>query len=299
MNNNYDDGFQLLKARDFSSIITDTFTYIRLNIKVLGKALLYFVIPLLILLSFFMYLYFQTIFDFMPVEGQDPELYAQEIDSGISSMFGTLSMTLIISLVAITALCVIIYNHMALTVERGHGNVEIAELWNRMKQDLWMVALLIISAGFATVLGALFFILPGIFIYVKLSILPAAYIHERRGFTDSFSRSWNLTEGHWWFTFGIIIVMNLLVSFISYALTIPIGIIFMFVSLSGVETDPGSIGMSISIIYGLMILVSYIFYVLPYASLGLHYYNLLERKEGTHLRQRIEELGSKPQSDTS
>ena len=299
MNNNYDDGFQLLKARDFSSIITDTFTYIRLNIKVLGKALLYFVIPLLILLSFFMYLYFQTIFDFMPVEGQDPELYAQEIDSGISSMFGTLSMTLIISLVAITALCVIIYNHMALTVERGHGNVEIAELWNRMKQDLWMVALLIISAGFATVLGALFFILPGIFIYVKLSILPAAYIHERRGFTDSFSRSWNLTEGHWWFTFGIIIVMNLLVSFISYALTIPIGIIFMFVSLSGVETDPQSLGMSISIVYGLMILISYIFYVLPYTSLGLHYYNLLERKEGTHLQQRIEELGSKPQSDTS
>lgn len=294
--NNRSDGFLLLQARDFSSIITDTFTYIRLNIKVLGKALLYFVIPLLILLSFFIYLYFQSIFNFFPgqMEGQDPEIYSQNLEDGLGSMFGTLSMTMIVSLIAITALCVIIYNHMALTVEQGNGNVEITDLWNRMKSDLLIVALLIISAGFATVLGALFFILPGIFIYVKLSILPAAYIHERRGFIESFSRSWNLTDGHWWYTFGIIIVMNLLVSFISYAFTIPLMLIFMFLNLSGVQPDPQSIGMSISIMYGLMILISYLFYVLPYAALGLHYYNLLERKEGTYLQQRIEQLGSGP-----
>jgi hypothetical protein len=46
-----------------------------------------------------------------------------------------------------------------------------------------------------------------------------AFIIERRGVTDSISRSWNLVSGSWWHVFGVIIVAAIIAGIVNGILT--------------------------------------------------------------------------------
>ncbi|MUK01758.1 hypothetical protein GM708_07310 [Vibrio cholerae] len=69
---------------------------------------------------------------------------------------------------------------------------------------------------------------------VKLVVAPAAVMLEGRGPWVSIKRSWLLTRGNWWRTFGIVlltsIIVSIIASVISTPLTFAVGLIFGFSS---------------------------------------------------------------------
>lgn len=268
----------LPRPRDFGDLITDSFGYVRDHYKSLGKSVLYFVVPIIAVSSLFFGQYMQQIASIQA----DPT----SLDN-ISSMFTSLGGSGIFGMLASAAMSVVVFNHMALVAESDRNNVTVHQIWERFKTDIWAIIAISILTFIFTFLGMIAFIVPGLYLAIKFTLIPAVYVKERIGIRDAFSRSWHLTTNFWWFTFGLIIVMGFLVSFMSYFLAIPIMLTSMFVEFAGGEAGVDTV---ITLIYGTAVLLGYIFYALLYISIGLHYFNLVERKEGNTMKQRIDQI---------
>ncbi len=78
---------------------------------------------------------------------------------------------------------------------------------------LALLVALIVGVGF------ILLVIPGIIFLVFLSMSVPAFIIERRGVTDSISRSWNLVSGSWWHVFGVIIVAAIIAGIVNGILT--------------------------------------------------------------------------------
>lgn len=279
------DIFKTKKIRNFGSLITDPFHYIRRHFKVLGKSILYFVVPLVVVASVMLSQYATESFDVNPEAINSGSFW---YDIMVSSSSGTL-----FALLAMTALAAVVYNHMKLVADDNIPNdsIQVEDIWEGFKSDFFMILVLSVGVFFATLFGFIFFIIPGIFISVKLTLVTTVYVIEDRGLGESFSRSWNLITNHWWFTLGLVIVVSILVSLMSYGISLPFVIISAFSGFAGLD-NPETASTTFGMIYGLTTSLSYIFYTVLYLSLGLHYFNLVERKEGQGLQQRIQEIDS-------
>ena len=71
------------------------------------------------------------------------------------------------------------------------------------------VALAVTLYWLCIMLGTLFFILPGVYLYVRLFVTPQAVVAEDRTGGEGLSRSSELVEGHWWRVFGVVILIGI------------------------------------------------------------------------------------------
>jgi hypothetical protein len=67
--------------------------------------------------------------------------------------------------------------------------------------------------------GFVLLIIPGIIFAVFLAMAVPSFIVERRGVTDSMSRSWNLVSGSWWHVLFVTFVAGILASIVNTVLT--------------------------------------------------------------------------------
>ncbi|HSL12064.1 MAG TPA: hypothetical protein VLA82_12180 [Actinomycetota bacterium] len=74
---------------------------------------------------------------------------------------------------------------------------------------LSLLIAIVVGIGFALL------IIPGVILLVFLSMAVPAFIIERRGVTDSMSRSWNLVSGKWWHVLGAILVAAIISGIVS------------------------------------------------------------------------------------
>ncbi|MCY1159244.1 MAG: hypothetical protein MOP51_2269 [Citricoccus sp.] len=77
-----------------------------------------------------------------------------------------------------------------------------------------------------------------VWIYVKVLLAPAAVAVEQHGPFRSIGRSWSLTRGHWWRTFGIVLLVSIIVGVISSVITTPLS---LFSGLGDPFLEPGSV----------------------------------------------------------
>ena len=80
-----------------------------------------------------------------------------------------------------------------------------------------------ILVGLATLVGLIVFILPGIYIGVRLCVSIEALVVEGRRGTEAMGRSWGLVGGHWWHAFGTLVVAGLLTGIVNAVITAPFG----------------------------------------------------------------------------
>jgi hypothetical protein len=83
------------------------------------------------------------------------------------------------------------------------------------------------SAPFGLVYGL--FIIPGIYLGVRLAVSIQALVVEGRRGTEAMGRSWGLVGGHWWHAFGALLVGWLLIGIVNGVLTAPFGATGWFV----------------------------------------------------------------------
>jgi hypothetical protein len=86
---------------------------------------------------------------------------------------------------------------------------------------LGSVLLVSILVGLATIAGLILFILPGIYIGVRLAVSVEALVVEGRRGTQAMGRSWALVGGHWWHAFGALVVAGLLTGVVNAVITTP------------------------------------------------------------------------------
>jgi hypothetical protein len=74
---------------------------------------------------------------------------------------------------------------------------------------LGSVLLVSVLVGLATIGGLILFIIPGIYIGIRLCVSIEALVVEGRRGTEAMGRSWALVGGHWWHAFGTLVVAGL------------------------------------------------------------------------------------------
>lgn len=110
------------------------------------------------------------------------------------------------------------------------------------------------------VAGFILLVVPGIYLSIRLSFVYYALMIENRSTFDSLSRSWQLTQGHWWKIFWAFLAL--------IAIFIPAFIVFVIFAV----IDPGGADIGGSLLSFLASPLISVYYVLLFMS----FVNLVE-----------------------
>jgi hypothetical protein len=223
-----------------------------------------------------------------------------------------------------------INSYIILYEELRTNEIPVALVWERVRKTFWVyfgtivfffftymalclviaipIGILSVFAPTALLFGAFGIIALMIaFVYLifsfSLTFIIRAY--EGLGFLDAIKRSFNLVKGKWWSTFGLILILSMIMGFISYIPLFPVYVIMGVTTLHNVSSDPTAnpleglstvLPILLALYYTLQLLLS----ALPNIGIAFQYFNLMERKEARGLMSSIDSFGvtpTPPQSD--
>lgn len=152
--------------------------------------------------------------------------------------------------------------------------------------------LLVIGWIIAEAIGFVLLFIPGLAVFcfavylaVRWSLVVAAMMAEDVGPIRGLGRSWSLVSGSWWRTFGILLIVGILQSIISYALLILFTLFADIFSTGDFRSALVSVGSTL-----LSALVSPITTI----AVVLLYFDLRVRKEGLDLDQLAQQTSPGP-----
>jgi hypothetical protein len=165
----------------------------------------------------------------------------------------------------------------------------IKSAWSKMGQ---LILLTIICCAIM-LLGFLFFLIPGFYFLVPLAVVIPIFCFERPGIINSIRAAFKLTSGYWWITFGTFLVVFIVIGIISFVFQLP-GTIYLggrtFFAIS-----EGSSEFSGDFIYLILATLgsaaSNLLSIISTIALGLIYFDLDEEKNRTGLKAKLEGLG--------
>lgn len=267
---------QFRKQREVGVIISDSFEFLKQEIKPIYRLVLIYVLPFVVL-----YAVGQVYLQRNVLSGID--LSDQEaLMENISPFFPNLLMFIFFGLFVQSLLVGTFYSYIEAYVKHGKGNFEFADI----SSNFFANSLLAMGANFVftiiTFFGLTMCLLPGIFFANTFSLLVFIFIYEKKGLGDALSRSWKLVNTQWWNT----LIINLLgIAFVwlaSMFMSIP-GLLFGVSDnlLSGVQADPTEYPTWFWVVSGLSTAVSTILLIIPFTFQAFQYFNLKERENPT------------------
>lgn len=273
------------KVRKFGEIIDDTFQFIKQNFKLLCKSFFIITGPVLLPLSILSGLQNADTFREMAQTVQETDITAPAEILGYKYF-----LIMILSLVFFTLLQLIVYELVILYIKDKENAVDTPRIWNSVKQDFFMIFFtnigLFIVLGFSMVL----LVFPFFYFAIVLSITPIVRIQERIGFFKSIGRSMRLMSGNWWITLGILIILFIIFMIFAGVMGLPYYGLILFVMLSESTIQQLEYYNLLFIVTTAMYLISYILYTIPIIGIAFQYYNLVEKKDGAGLLEKVETI---------
>jgi len=270
---------ELRKRRELGEILSDTFTFARINSKSL--------IPVLIKTTgifFLIHLLFSVAYQYTTMENM--------VLTNTGLFFGSLFLMLLGSLIYYASASAAIYSYM-INYTETKGLVHTDQIIQNSRSKLVSLLLLGILSYFILITGLLFFLIPGVYLLVPVALSFPLLIFRNLGKRDSLKASFKLISDRWWITFGTLLVVGIVIGIISFVFSLPpsvylavktlviesgetqvLGGDFIFLFLSSLSSAVGNL-LSIFIII----------------AVGLVYFDLDEEKNKTGIRVKLEELG--------
>ena len=281
------------KERDLGAIITDTFKFIRENWKEYFLTVLKIVGPVLLVGLIVMVLFLFSMSDLFN------EIDAVETNPmGFLPQIFSFAFTLVFVFVIMYTLLSMSSLYFIKSYMKNNGTPLFSEVKENILKNVWKFLGLGFLVTIVVFFGFMFCYLPGIYLGIVLSLASSIMIFEDKNVGDSFSHSFTLIKGEWWNTFGVLIVVWLLVSILGQAFSIP-AIIYQFIKMGTVMegSDPIEIfSIFKDPIYLALNIFSYIFkfilYSIPLISTVFIYYDLNEQKNLTGTFEKIDSLGA-------
>lgn len=270
-------------VRDFSQNINDTIVFIKQNLKPLLGSFIGIAGVFMLTCSIFSGLYqsqFGSIFkEIFSNTGRQVKPF---------EMFGTNYFLLIIfSLVNMIAMQTAVIAYMKVYSNKAELPV-FDEVWTEFKKYFIPIFFYSIPIYLLIILGMFFCLAPGIYFAVVLIPFPIVVMVEDASFGKAFNRCFQIIKQNFWPSLGIYFVTYLIYSFAA-------GIIAAVVTvISGLLTyfTTKDISTTIGIATSTLSIFSYIFYVVFYVAVVLHYFSLVEKMDGSGIMQRIDKIGS-------
>ncbi len=107
----------------------------------------------------------------------------------------------------------------------------------------------IVGGVLVGILGGLGMAVLGFWLWIKLVFVSAAIVLERRSMREAVTRSWSLTRGRYWRTFGILILMSFVVQTAGGIVTAPFSLVAGF---AGALVNPtGDVSADLGLLLGI------------------------------------------------
>lgn len=276
--------FEFRKVRDFGTVMNDSFDFIRLEFKRLGKAFLIYVLPFFvltgILLAYSQIAMYSSIMD------------GSTMDS-VSGVYIRMIPSYIVMLLNYTVLTALIYQYINI-YRKTEGNFTVEELWpGVLKVGLKILGVYFVSVVIV-IIATMFFLVPGIYLGVVFSFFPTAIVFEELDFGKAMNRCFDVIKDNWWRTFGIIIIGVLIVYIFSIIVSVPLIIATALKTFHAVSNNSAAQPQIFSNGYIIASTVISMFQNLGYSLVlifvAVQYFSLVEMKERPTLQEKIDKL---------
>lgn len=288
MSSNY---LEFKKRRDFGELISDTFTFVRLQFKPFLAAIIKITGPfmLLTLLGFAVYFYglrsvtgFYVDFD----ETATYNLIVLLIGFMIMLIFGVITYVLMASTTI----------HFIKSYIEGKGVADFKKVLQEVKGSFMGFLGLGILKILMLFFGFMLCFIPGIYLLAPLYIVFCIKAFDQKTATNSIEYSFKLVKDEWWITFLFILVMGIIQYISSLVFSLP-ATIYMYIKMGIIvtEIDPQNPTSLFDPVYLVLNLVSTAFQfflnLISVVASVLVYFNLNERKNFSGAYERIDKLG--------
>jgi hypothetical protein len=272
------------KIRDFGENLNDSFVFIKQNYKE-------------ILASFFaicgMFLLCRSIFNGI-YQSRYFGIFDQ-LRKGINSPERTLArifpmeyfLTLLFTWLSYSAMNTVLGSYIKFYVENGGLKPTIEQIWELFKKYFLKILLYSVPVFLLTVVGFVFCLAPGVYLGVVLMPFSLVLIIEDADFGRAFSRCFEIISGNFWQSLAIYFVATIIYSFGGAIVSLVVGVI------AGIAAffTTNSVGTTAGIVTSIFAVFSSVFYIIFYVSLAFQYFNLVEKRDGTGILQRLETIG--------
>lgn len=276
------ENFQLFKQRDFSALLSDSINLYVKNFRVLGMAILVYAGPFLLLQGLASGLFSYNV---LPILGENPD-NPFAIFSAMSSLGGYVAMLMAGSILGAAAMVGVVANFLKMTNELGLGGFTYQEVGAASMADLMKNVGAGLLVAVAVIAGMIFFILPGIYLSIPLTMVYFIMKFEGKTATESVGASLKLIKNHWWSTFGLLLILSILTGIITSVLQFPLaGMNAAFV----LGTKPNIV--SFMGLTGLITIATGLAQGAVYTGIGIKYCSIAENPNGQTTDSWIDEIG--------
>src|SRR6056297_1821975 len=281
MKSNY---IEFKKQRELGEILSDTFAFFRTFFKIVGPFLAVMVVSLVL------YLYFAgNTFNLM--------LLDTNMDVTNLTTIALVGLVYILSIVAVYTMSQSTVLHYIKSYSNGKGSTDFETIRKEVYDSFWSFIGLGIMVGLSVFFGLMICIIPGIYLYVPLSLAFCILVFNRMNASDAYSYSFNLVKGEWWMTFATIFVISIIIGIATYVFAIPTAI-YQWIKMgifSGEIDAEGVMDIFKDPIYILLNVIGtvaqFLLNLIGIIAGAFIYFNLNEKKNFTGTYERIANLG--------
>lgn len=280
---------ELRKTRDFSAKINTTFEFVRTNFVPLSKSLLYIGGPFFLIQGIFAGFYTRE------------SLSLGVAGAGIFNVMGDLALWLGLMVLSgglgYVATITLVFEYFNLYENKADEKViTVGEVWEKFQNSFFPVLMASIVSSIVVIIAFFIFVIPGIYVSIPLMLLVPIIVIERKSFSEAFSRCFSLITDKWWSTFGLTIIMGMIAGFMGFIFSIP-QMVFTFLGMFHQTSNGFASELPVWQETGLMItsiiqtVGASLLRALVFIALAFQYYNLVERKEGTGILEKLDQFG--------
>lgn len=291
------DYIEFKKQRELGDILSDTFTFFRKEFKPFFTTYFKIVGPFLLVMILAMagYLYYAGNSFNLLFFGSAAEINNIAVISVIALFY-------LLSLVAVYTISQSTVLHYIKSYANGGGTTNFETIQKEVYASFWSFIGLGTLVGLSIMVGFIFCIIPGVYLYATLMLAFSILVFDKMGALDAYGYSFKLVKDEWWMTFATFFVIGIIVVIATYAFSIPLAI-YQWVkmgifsgemnaeSMFDIFKDPIYIFLNVigTVMQFLLNLISVIAGVFIY-------FNLNEKKNFTGTYERIESLGKSPEN---
>lgn len=274
---------ELRKIRDLSENLNDTFTFIRQNFKPLVTSFLG-IAGIVMLANAIVGGIYQSQAGYV-----FRDIFSNQNDKRFHfSVFSPTYFALVfLGWINFIAMNVVIACYMKLYNSSQWQSPTIQEVWEEFKNYFLKVLLYTIPVNLITIAGFAFCLLPGIYLAVVFAPFPIALIVENQTLGGAWDRCFSIIKDNFWSSMGIYILAYLIYAISAGIISAVIAALTSIVSYFTTKDISATIG----IVTSVLSIFSFLFYIIFYVSVCIHYFNLAERHDGTGMMQRLDTLG--------
>lgn len=282
------------KKRELGDILSDTFAFLRNEFKPFFNTFLKIVGPYLLVMVICMALYMY----FAGNSVNNLLLGAGSNNEAIN--FATLFVVGFLYVIAVLVVYVMSQSttlHYIKSYANGKGQINFEEIKSDVYKKFGSFIGLGILVGISVVVGLMFCLIPGIYLWVPLALSFSVLVFTDKGATDAYGESFALVKDEWWITFATLLIIAIIVGVANYAFSIPAQVyqIAKMGIFSGEMDAETVVDIFKDPIYLLLNIISavaqFLLNLISVVAGAFIYFNLNEKKNFTGTYEKIQSLG--------